>query len=282
MSVVTAEHFQHYIPLFLRVMRRWGDGVDSRIYIMGKMDDMTRKAIDCLADYGICKGYDCQEDIGNDWGKGCSVANTVRFLYHDDNLSKYNHVLITDIDLLLFNNPFLWHTQQIHNSGQPFAGHHGPYHKPYRPEVCPAWQGNFERVAGGFFCVTPEWYSRTAEARRQQADDLKRGHTGWWRESDEVVLARIIKAGKMPVPQNKHFPIELRGLHLGDFKESMRHRWTSLAKMQGKLFEENGLLFAAMERDPCWQDILKIMADDSVLMQILANIRIHLRERGLA
>lgn len=283
MTVVSADYYQHYIPLFLRCMRRWGDGIDTRIYVRGVMDSITNKALDCLFDSGICKtDYDHITTLTPDnYADSMSSTNTARFIHCDEDVVKYRHILIVDIDLMLFNNPFPWHMELMERSGQPFAGHHGPYHKPHRPEVCPAWQGPFERVSGGFFMVTPEWYWKTEDQRKWQLSDLQRGHTGWWRESDEVVLARIIKGSGMQVPNSKHFPLELRGCHLGDFKPSMEHRWTNLAKMVRKLSDDNGRSFVEIERCPVWQEMLEIMHEDVELMQILDNCRVHLSERGM-
>lgn len=284
MSVVTADHFQHYIPLFLRCMRRWGDGVDSQWYLRGKPDDMLLKAMDCLTEFGIAKEYDSIAYDSFSWMPDTeSSTNLMRFLHccEDKLTTQYGHTLIVDVDLLLFADPFPYHIKRMSESMQPFYGHHGPWKKPYRPEINKdGWTGDFERVAGGFFLATPQWYTLTAKARIDMIGDLNKMQP--FRELDEVVLARIIKLSGMKVPQDKHFPAELRGVHLGDFKESMTHRWTSMAKMITKLTDDNCRHFVAIERDPCWQELLKILAGDTVLMQILENVRKHCRDRGLA
>lgn len=256
--------------------------MDTRIYIRGEPDSMTEQCMAILSEYGVCNGYDTIRKLEPDnYGTGISSTNTARFIHCDEELVKYANVLIVDIDLMLLSNPFQWHIVQMAATGKVFAGHRGPRHKPHRPEVCPAWVGPFERVSGGFFCVTPEWYARTADQRRMQLDDLQRGLTGSWRESDEVVLARIIKGAGMQMPQDKYFPTELRGVHLGDFREDMRHRWTNQIKMENKVTSDNCAGFMNMELDPAWQAMLEVLRKDDKMMQVLANCREYINKRGI-
>ena len=284
LTVCTADHFQHYIPLFVRCVRRWGDGVDIRIYVRGALDDTTKRALSKLEEYGIMKGYDF---IAEDYRTGLpftvSATNCLRFLMCEPELMTYANILITDIDLLLFNDPFPWHIKLMDNTKQPFAGHHGPWSKPYRPEISKeGWRGAFERVAGGFFCIEPRtWYLATIEARRNQLDDLVRGYIGGWREADECMLGRIIKATGFDMPQQKGFPLELRGVHLGDFKNSMRHRFTNMAKMQKKLSDENCHNYIDIIRDKAWSEIERILREDDILAEILDRVMNHCLERGI-
>ena len=284
MTVCTADHFQHYLPLFIRCIRRWGDGVDIRVYVRGRLDVLTRNCIDCLTDYGIMKGYDfITEDYRTDLPFAQSTTNCIRFSMCEPELMEYALVLITDIDLLLFNDPFSWHVQMMAETRQPFAGHHGPWRKPYRPEVSKeGWVGAFERTAGGFFCVEPgKWYPATAEQRKYQEEDMKYGAIGKWRESDEVMLSKIIKGSGFKMPMPGGFPLELRGVHLGDFKPSMKHRYTNMAKMQRKLSDENAQKYILFQRDIAWQNIVTVLRHDAALAEVLDNLAWHIEQRGL-
>lgn len=280
MSVVSADHFQHYISLYIMAIRTWSKDITVHIYVRGETDSITNRCMSVLTEYGILGNERLFVQTLENYPNHVSTTNCLRFLVTPDD--GWHEMIITDIDLLLFADPFPWHRGLSETSGQPFAGHHGPLHKPHRPEICSAWQGSFERVAGGFFYVTPEWYEKTKEQRRYQEADLRDGRNGAYRESDEVMLARIIKGSGMRVPTSKHFPLELRGIHLGDFKESMRHRWTSMAKMYGKLTDDNCRAFVALEKQEAWKEMLDILREDSILTQILANIRTHINERGIA
>ena len=284
-TVVSGDHYCHYIPMFLRCLRRWGDGVDSKIYIKGYADKPTSDALNILRDYEVVTEFDyIVEGCFKNTPDLVSTSNTLRFLNSDKELEKYEAVLIVDIDLMLFEDPFPYHVAQMIETRQPYAGHRGPRKRPYRPELNDGngWTGDFERVAGGFVCVTPEWYRATKLARHEQGLLLMSGNIGGYRESDEVTLARIIKQAGLEMPESKAFPTNLRGLHIGDFKESMTHRWTSMAKMCEKLTAENAHAWKQIQQCPCMRDVIELLCDtDKVLAQELANINQHIRERGI-
>ena len=282
LTVCTADHFQHHIPLFIRCIRRWGDGVDIHIFVRGELDDLTKKAMSKLEEYGVCKGYDfIHENYAMDYPFDESTTNCLRFLVDTPEICSYAQTMITDVDLMLFNDLFPWHMQRMVDTEQPFAGHHGPWRKPYRPEVSKeGWVGAFERVAGGFFCTTPAWYVQTAKQREYQSHDLKDGRLGKWRESDEVMLSRIIKGSGMKVP-GKGFPLELRGVHLGDFKPSMKHRYTDMGKMATKLSESNAQNYLLIRRDKAFSDVLDIVKKDPEIAEVFNNLDWHIEQRGL-
>ena len=275
LTVCTADHFQHYIPMFLYCIRKWGKGVDTYIYVRGKLDDITKKALNTVKtdkDHII-------EEAFLDYPFNVSTTNSLRFITIVP--KAYDYTLIVDVDLLIMQDPFPWHIEKIMNTGLPFAGHRGPYHKPHRPEIAPSWTGDFGRVAGGFFCVTRAWWALVLEQQALQSIELFRGRMGHFREADEVMLGRIIRGSGLPAPTDKHFPTELRGVHLGDFKETMRHRWTSQAKMQSKLTNNNCYAYIELTRTPAWNEMVEILEEDMVLKQILQNVYIHIHERGL-
>jgi hypothetical protein len=198
-------------------------------------------------------------------------------------VQQYDAILLTDADLLLTENPIPYMLAQI-DERHCFSAHRGPKRKPFRPEISgpDGWRGDFERVAGGFVMVTPEWYERTRAARQKYMAQIEAGVFGdGWRELDEVLLARIIKDSGLEMPQSKVFPSNLRGVHLGDMKASMTHRWQNLVKMSGILTSANCLRFREMEADPVWQELLRVLAPDTELMQVLANVRTHLAARGI-
>jgi hypothetical protein len=271
MTVCSADHFQSYIPLYIAALRTWSK--DSIvIYLKGKLNSKVKTALESIDDLYIIK-----EGCFGNYPDLKSTTNCLRFIVNTGELFQYT--IITDIDMLLFQDPWNWNVNQI-TPENPFAGHHGPYHKPRRPEVCPSWTGDFERVAGGMFCVTTEWYRRSETAQDKYDALLQSGEWGWFRESDEVMLARIIKESGMQVPQSKVLPTELRGVHLGDFKESMNHRWKDPIKMQRILTPRNCTAYRTLSVTSEWQSIVSILHDDK-LNGILDNINTYLESRGL-
>lgn len=192
-------------------------------------------------------------------------------------------VLMTDADLLLFADPYVWHAVQAERCGGAYAGHRGPKKKPFRPEISSAgWRGDYERVAGGFVFMTPRWFSLTAAAVEKYHKAMWSGSLPFqpFREMDEVILGRIIKASGMHTPPaGGGFPAELRGVHLGDFRPNMAHRWTNMVKMQGKLSASTCHAFRRLERDEPWRQMCALLGTDENIGTILTNLRTHISAR---
>ena len=273
LTVCTADHFQHYIPLFAYCLRKFA--ADIHIFVRGELDEMTESALTCFTP---TTPY-IFEGVYLDYPYDVSTTNCLRFLTDTPALREYDYVLILDIDLLLFTDPFPWMISEL--KGKCFMGHHGPYTKPKRPGISP-WHGNMERIAGGFFLVTKDWWEKTAGSREFFASTLKNSNLrlGTYRESDEVMLARIVKEAGMLVPESKYFPSELRGVHLGDFKASMSHRWTNIDKMVTKLSIENCFNYQRMANEDTWKKMIEALEGDGILMQILGNVGTHIQKRG--
>lgn len=276
LTLATPGHFAHYLPLYTYVLKKFHPDVEIDTVTTGELDRMTLEAFSAFGSKEVLPRIIPREMRLE------GEANLWRFLI-SPKLPTCAYTLITDVDLLLFNNPVPWHLLRMGDGC--FAGHRGPKHKPARPEIHGAggWTGEFERTAGGFFLVKQEWYPKTVDARFGVRVELNTDvlHPTGWREMDEVMLSRIIKSSGMPMPTEKAFPPELRGIHLGDFKESMRHRWTSLNKMAKLLTNENCFAFRQLEADVVWQRMLSALRGDTELMQELQNVRTHCSARGM-
>ena len=207
-----------------------------------------------------------------------SAFNLYRFLRPPK--VDFDYMLITDVDLLLFNtqNVWDWHFDKMVDMGSCYYAHHGPYKYPQR--FPGGWKGDRERLAGGFVMITPEWLERTREARDRYLTLLLNRQVGLYREEDEVILCRICKESGLPISYNKSFPSMLRGIHLGDFKKSMSHRWTNKGKMASKMTDENCRAYMKMELvDEKWQEIKAEACKDAILQGIFDNLGTYLKGR---
>lgn len=275
-TLTSSDHYQHYLPLWAYCARKYvGRDIDIACCVVnGAADKETNAALHAAGFEDVCEVF-----TGGVF-PACGY-NLMRFLTGDTTKGS-DATLICDADLLLTENPFPWHLAQL-DATHCFASHHGPRRKPYRPEVSgpEGWRGDWERTAGGFVLVTPEWYAKTLCVRKKYLEQLHAGALPEFRELDEVILSRIIKESGMEVPQSKFFPPSLRGVHIGDFKDSMTHRWTNMAKMVGKLTTDNCVRFRELEADPVWQKMLRILGGDTTLMRELSNVRAHMASRGV-
>jgi hypothetical protein len=266
-TVVSADHFQNYIPLYCLALRTWYEG-DIIIYLRGSLSE---KCFDAIDDPKVT----IRTKVFSEYPNNISTTNCLRFIVGDTELYSYDYSLITDIDLLILQNPWQWHFNNA-TPAHPFSGYHGAINKPVRKEICKDWTGPFERVAGGFFCVTPSWFDSTRASRTKYGLALMDGRCGLYRENDEVMLASIIKESGFQIPPTKLYPRELRGVHLGDFK--FDHRWKKLDKMLNLLTSTNVRLYIDLQKTEKWKRAIRIL-DDQQLNEVLDKLKTHINVR---
>jgi hypothetical protein len=267
-SVVSSDHFQNYIPMYCLALRTWYKG-DIIIYLRG---EPTKEVI---ATTKSIPGLTVNCSFFKEYPNNTSTTNCLRFIHEDPIINSYDYSLITDIDMLIMQDPWQWHFNNA-TPAHPFSGYHGAITKPVRKEICKVWTGQFERVAGGFFCVTPDWFDSTRASRTKFGLALMDGRCGTYRENDEVMLAQIIKESGFPVPPTKHYPRELRGLHLGDFK--FEYRWKKLTKMLNFLTERNVVLYGELSKTSKWKETIKIL-NNPMIDELLKRVDTHIKVR---
>jgi hypothetical protein len=270
MSVVSSD-YQHFIPLYVAAIRTWSKD-DIRIYLNDELKKFAKPT--------EISGAVIVENIFKDYPQLPSTFNSMRFVYSDENLMKlYAYVMITDIDMLILQDQFQWFTDQF-KDGNCIAGYHGAWKKPHRPNICSRWKGNFERMAGAVVCVTPKWYYRTKGIRSFYDWKLKNGREGTYRENDEVILARMMKEIGLKLPTSKNFPSDVRGVHLGDFRDNMTKRWTNSPKMARLLSTKNCRLYQEFKQTKQFKDIVNVL-NNADLNKTLLNLDAYLMTRGL-
>lgn len=264
-TVVSADHYQNYIPLYCLALRTWSLD-DIIIKVRGKLSPGCWQSLKGIKDVFI------YEDFFTEYPFHISTTNSLRFV-SDEMVFDYDYTMITDIDLLILQDPWKWHYKNI-TKDHPFSGYHGARVKPVRLEICKSWSGEFERVAGGYFCATRQWFDATRFARTKFGIALLDGRCGNYRENDEVILGNIIKSSNMQVPSEKYYPRDLRGLHLGDFK--FNKRWINMDRMKNLLTKKNIELYLKLCKTQQWIDTVKLLHDsllDTILTRVLAHIR---------
>lgn len=274
-TVATPGHYSHYLPLYVYCIKQFLPDWSIETVVTGEIDEATRKA------FSVIGGKDVLPRVLDRDMKLEGEANLMRFLYFPQS-PWAQYTMVTDADLLLFEDPLQWHVERLVDDT--YAGHLGPKKRPWRPEIHgpDGWTGKFQRVAGGFFLATQYWFSKTCGARAEIRGLLDIGalHKTGWREMDEVMLARMIKSSGFKLPSTKGFPANLRGIHIGDFKRTMTHRWTSMEKMVQKLTNENCVRFREVEKTEEWKRMLKYLCGDEELVHEISNIRAHVALRG--
>ena len=285
-TFTTADKYQHYLPLYIYVLRKSYPRYHVQTFINGRIDDLNKRAFKYLAKSGL--KFDLPiEDVFGDIEIRKSTANCLRFLIPESYFINYKQVIITDADLLIFNtDPSLleWHKNRMRRLGACFAGHRGPLKRKYRPEISPeGWRGDFARVAGGFFMATPRFFKITHKVREKYLKDIRsQKYNDDYREADEVMLGRILKESGLQVPKlykKENFDIDLRGVHLGDFKGTMKKRYASQRKMRKVLTQRNCKNYLNLLEDPVFQGLVKIMKEDHKLNKIFGLCENYCKNR---
>lgn len=263
-SVHTSDdYFMHYIPLFAYCFNRLYPEVEIHATIYGHADDITKTAAKGMPFLHIHEnGQKIPPAIG-------------RFIHIPD-----GEVIVADVDILFMAPGLIEYCKRMAKQlGTPFYAAHGARKKPKRfPD---SWYGDKERLCGAFVYLTQEWTDRTRPFREATFSALINGKLQEYREEDEVILCNFCKFASYPINQEKYFPLQHRGVHLGDFKSEMQHRFTDTHKMKGKLHDEAARLFMEMElSDMKWKELTRLIRVDPKIDEVYQNLYWHLRRRG--
>jgi len=279
-TLVSADKFQHWLPLYIYVVRKEYPEYYLKTFITGKINPLVQKCMNYLRDSGV--RFDEPIRIFENIKLIESTANSLRFLVPPNFFKGMDYVIYTDADLLLFrNDPTLleWHIKRLKKMKTSYAGHHGPWKRKYRPEISKAgWKGNFERVSAGFFMTTQQWYKDTKKARKHFIKVAEKGKLGGFREFDEVMLGRITKLSGLPMPPFG-FCRKQRSFHGGDFKKQMKRRFKSRKKIKKKTAPQMVVKFQALNSDRIWKGLLQILDENNYIMEIIENARKRLERR---
>jgi hypothetical protein len=274
MTVVTENYYQYYIPIFIwSALNTWRDA-DIKIYLRGELNSDVKDALCIIGkSYPEQNRFEVIQWYKTDYPYLPSTTNSLRFTTEK---LDYDEVLVTDIDFFFCKMPqdtFRWFMDNRDNYY--FSGTHGPWERPPRPKICPSWRGDFERVAGGFFMIYPDWWEKTKTFREHNDQSLKKGLMGDYRENDEVMLFRMIRDAGLPVPKKVPFPRFLRHLHLGDFKPQMKTRYENSQKMFGLLDQRCVNQFLRTKTDPIFSKILDIVCRNTQMSEIIERTIVY-------
>lgn len=283
-STMVSGWYQYLLPLYVYVIvTRHRAPVVA--FVAGRMEPVIEAAFSIIREINDRADF-CVIELPENRHELPATTACRRFLIPSQNFNSYDGVIFTDADLLPFfkHISFVDYIRSMHSFTKDcFWGYHGAYKYPLRPEINgAAWKGNFERISGGHFMVDKRWFITTEVARKHFRISVDTGKWGSFREADEVMLARIHKMSNLPIPGSKHFPSECRGIHLGDFRNNMKHRWTNMQKMAAKANEFSlSNYVAAYECDGTFKRLMDIACNCGDVQDMIGNLHQHLKARGL-
>ena len=294
-TVVSADSFQYYIPIFIYTWLRAYPNAIVKVYLRGKLNADVITTLDLIDEQ---ESFIIEEDSFLDFPTRESTCNTLRHLIPEDEFEGFDYLYITDIDFIaLRHNPshLDYFAENMSRTKLPYASFRGPFRKPYRPNISKAgWKGKFRRVVDGTLMLKiPEWYDATRKQRQHYWDVLLSGGNDGidthpscsYREYNEVMMYRICSKSKIKTPKTRRcfpngdiFSVKYRDIHLGDFK--FKHRQTNHKYLEKKIKIENIRQFIVLEQDPLWREICKICCKDEMVGGVMKHLRKYVEERG--
>jgi len=269
-TVVTADHFQHYIPLFCYSLQR-AVKCDVKIFLRGKLDHITRVAL-CEADlYPLIL-----QDTFPGFPNYTSTTNALRFLPGPREYMQYEWVYHTDVDFVFLPHEpdFLtYYARKADAWGEDYWSRRGPKRASGTDERA-------KRIAGGCMMTrVPDWYVKTQELRTEMLEKVRVGEIGRYREDDERMLWDICAGAgmKCPTKRGNWRHKKYKEIHLGDFK--FDGRWGSNRKMARRISAGNFQKWFRLEEDPMWKHLCSIVEQDKEIKTILDNVREYMDGR---
>ena len=201
-ATVVSGDYQWYIPLFIdRAVKAYPE-YQIRIYTRGQIDPWF------FTKYKEILVHDVFQEYPQD---GFTTA-ALRFVFCDDEIKKFDYVLITDIDIMLMREtPSLvdQHMLDLRSNGLECYSNYATNHD----------KGGMP----GVHFVTKDWWKRTEEARNEYDSHLKQfGSEGFW--YDEWMIHQIVVESGLPVQDKRTNLWCHHGVHLGDYRRRIENR----------------------------------------------------------
>lgn len=269
-TVVTADHFQHYIPIFCYTLKRAVDA-DIKIFLRGHLDNLTKTAL------VECELYpDILQDTYKCFPNHESTTNALRFLAPEYCFQQYEWVYFTDVDFVFLPhepNFLTYYAQKADVWGEDYWSRRGPKRASGTDERA-------KRIAGGCMMVrVPEWFRRTEGLRGEMLTKVENGEIGRFREDDERMLWDICAGAgmKCPTKRSNKRQKKYKEIHLGDFK--FDGRWGSNRKMAKRISTGNFEKWYRLEEEPGWQKVCSFVEQDAEIKRMLTNVREYMNGR---
>jgi len=281
-TVVSADDYQYFIPLFTYSIKKAYPEWNVKIFLLGQLAEEVK--------IFLLDNTEVYENMFLDYPMRESTCNALRHLIPAKYFEDFDYVYNTDIDFIIFGHErtHLHYYQKVMKENKlSYAGARGPLKRPKRPKITLRWDGNYKRIGAGCLMLkSPEFYDKTAKARRKYREIVKNGEkqSCEYREYDEVMFCRICAESGLRTPIEKdHFvggrkmSSKYRDIHLGDFK--FRKRYHNEEKMKRILHEENVKKFVELEKDTDWQMRCNSMSQNEKVGKWLGKARKHINSR---
>jgi len=289
-TVVSADDYQWFIPLFCHSAKLAYPDCGLRIFVRGTVHDIIKNN---KKKFG---NPDILENQFLDFPTRRSTCNALRHLINPKHYQGYDIVYPTDVDFIILPHRkphWKYYENIMRKAFSPYAACRGPVRGfKNHPTGVKTWSGVHTRVAAGCSMYKyPDFYQQTADAREYYTSVLKMGgHDKYdeiasasYREYDEVMLYRLIHLSGLRLPGHTNIFIngekadpKYRDIHLGDFK--FKHRWNNKRKMKRILHNESVKAYRNLSKNTKWNNTLDLVMQfgPNSVVKLLNNLEEYL------
>ncbi|HUS90076.1 MAG TPA: hypothetical protein VMW91_12070 [Desulfosporosinus sp.] len=291
-TVVSADDFQWFIPLFVTSARLAYSQLRVCIFVKGCLSDKVSTFLQ-FNPFVYCNQW---PNIPNKKSTHNSLRHLVDPKYYHD----CDYIYPTDVDFIILPHKIShvdYYAGVMKDTGLSYAAARGPIRGFARQKGILKWDGPHTRVAAGCSMYKyPDFYNKTKRAREYYLKCFEKDcvdkfdkhlglKVGSYREFDEVMLYRMMRMSGLKTPSWKNcFPNQkkmnprYRDIHLGDFK--FPKRYGNMGKMKRILTDENVKRFIELEKNEQWMAAVELVREncDSVY-GLIKKLRSHIEKR---
>jgi len=241
-TVVSADGFEFFIPLWIYSIKRAYPEWNVKVLIRGKLLPKVAKILEMDA-FQNTGGWEVIEDQFLNYKNGKGTCGACRLLIPRVYLKEYKFAYITDVDFVVFRHSpthLQYHSHVMKEAGVPYSAFRGPSTRPWRPKIHEShgWRDHYMRICGGTVMIRVKDWLRAVKKQRalykqvaagQRRDGIDKHRFGSYREYDEVMHCRMLRGSGLKVPKHKNempngkkVNASYRDIHLGDFKFTRR------------------------------------------------------------
>lgn len=214
-ATIADENFRWFVPLFIVAAAKNLPDLKILVFARYTGHDRLREVVDGVLGPGYYDSVvvDVTADMVS-YPEHYKATATLRFLEFERELSVFNYVLWTDVDMLLYSGSILadhkkWMSMLWEGIDSTLTCYEN------NPDIP---DGSSRRLSGVHF-ITQRWWAMTAEQRLIEAEIMQKMNV-LSRNYDENVLYNIVLNSGLALPTQKVVDTQKRhhGIHLGDWR----------------------------------------------------------------
>lgn len=290
--------FAQIVPLYIYSAKTAYPNAAVKVFWHGVLPKNVADMLSEIREFtGLDQNWNVKERCFEEIPARASTCNSLRLLLPQKDFKEYRNIYITDLDMIIVAQKIShweYYRDAMESCRSCFAAVGGAKLKPKRPEINGgSWDSDFTRINNTMFMIrNPEWFDKTKAAREfyykclrnSRPDGIDTHVPMSYREYDEVMHYRILKASGLAVPMKKFrfsddraFDMRYRDIHLGDFIHE--NRYNKFGKMSALIKKSTLRSYLKLKKTMYWQLIEDFSNRDTILRTMLRRLDKHCKKR---